>query len=124
MTRQIAIYDVLTGENVVRDMTPEEEAAYEAELAKDPDPGDHPLSMTDLRLGIIAAGHSIEQIDAAFKIIPDTTTREIVNVWWNTTPVIHWSHPQTQQLLLLAGFSQEQAHAMWVNRIKAMKAGG
>ena len=121
MTRVSLVVDIQAGTAVEVPMTPEEEATFVASL--EPDPNDYPLSMTNLRLGILAAGYSVEDIETEFLSIPDRLIRETVWTWWSTAQNIAWNHEYTQQLLVIAGFTQEQARVMWVNRVKAILAG-
>lgn len=77
-------------------------------------PSDYPLSDRQLRIGLIMAGFSLSNIQAAVDAIPDATQRAVAQVWWDRSILIHWEHPMTQNLIGLVGLTPEQASAMWM----------
>lgn len=79
------------------------------------DPADYPLSDRQLRLGLIAAGILPSAVrNTIISSITDPFEQEAALTWFDRTAQIHWNHPQTQQLMALAGFTQQQAAAMWL----------
>jgi len=103
----------------VEEVDGEVKFVHELEEIPAPSPIDFPLSDVDLRLGLIAAGHSIESIEAIIKAIPDQAARETAWTFWDRSTLIHWEHPMTQQLLGVAGFTEAEAAAMWMARVAA-----
>ena len=82
--------------------------------ASPPTPADFPLNDRQLRIGLIMAGFSLSNIQAAVDAIPDATQRAVAQVWWDRSILIHWEHPMTQNLIGLVGLTPEQASAMWM----------
>jgi hypothetical protein len=78
-------------------------------------PSDTPLTMRQLRLGLLLiGGFSVSFIQDAITAIPDTTQRGIAQIWYDETSVVEWDHPMTQQLIAAAGLTTEQAADMWM----------
>lgn len=77
-------------------------------------PSDYPLTDRQLRLGLIGAGILPSTVETTIKSIPDPLQREAAWTWFDRTTLVHWDHPMTQSLLTLAGFTHEQAAAMWM----------
>jgi hypothetical protein len=79
------------------------------------DPNDYPLTMRQLRLGLVLNGFPVDFIQTAIAAIPDAMQRAIATIWYEETSTnIQWSHPMTQSLIAAAGISAEQAAAMWM----------
>lgn len=80
-----------------------------------PTPADTPLTMRQLRLGLLLIGGcSASFIQDAINAIPDATQRGVAQIWYDESAVVEWSHPMTQQLITGAGLTTEQAAAMWM----------
>ena len=105
--------DAKTGEKVTVAFTPEEEAA--ADAASIPTPATTPLTMRQLRLGLLLiGGFSASFIQDAINAIPDATQRGVAQIWYDESATVEWGHPMTQQLIAGAGLTTEQAAAMWM----------
>lgn len=78
------------------------------------DPADYPLTDRQLRLGLIEAGILPSAIETAIQAIADPFEREAAWTWFDRSAVIHWGHPRTQALIVLAGLTAEQAVGMWL----------
>lgn len=79
-----------------------------------PHPSDLGLTKRQLRLGLLANGILPSTIRATLESIPDAVERETALTWFEYTDLIQWDHPQTQAMMALAGFTEEQASAMWM----------
>lgn len=80
-----------------------------------PTPADTPLTMRQLRLGLLLiGGFSASFIQDAIDAIPDATQRGVAQIWYDESATVEWSHPMTQQLIAGAGLTTEQAAAMWM----------
>jgi len=79
------------------------------------DPADYPLSMRQLRLGLKRFGDKPASFLAnTIAAIADANARDEATIWYEETIEVHWSHPMTQTLIAAAGFTIEQAAAMWM----------
>ncbi len=115
MARFQGIIDVKTGEKVTIAFTPEEEAAADAAEAARNTPAYTPLTMRQLRLGLLLiGGFSASFIQDAINAIPDATQRGVAQIWYDESATVEWGHPMTQQLIAGAGLTTEQAAAMWM----------
>lgn len=109
------ILNAETGETTYRQWTPDEEAAAAAAEAARHVPANTPLTMRQLRLGLLLiGGFPATFIQDAINAIPDTTQRGVAQIWYDETSVVEWDHPMTQTLIAAAGLSTEQAAAMWM----------
>jgi len=80
-----------------------------------PTPADTPLTMRQLRLGLLLiGGFPATFIQDAINAIPDATQRGVAQIWYDETSTVEWEHPMTQQLIAAAGITTEQAAAMWM----------
>jgi hypothetical protein len=79
-----------------------------------PTPSNTPLSMRQLRLGLVMNGFPVGFIVTAINAIPDTMQRAIATIWYEETSLVHWDHPMTQSLIAASGLTTEQAAAMWM----------
>ncbi len=78
-------------------------------------PADVPLTMRQMRLGLLLIGGFPRTfIQDAIDAIPDAAERDVAQIWYEETSVVEWDHPMTQQLIAAAGLPQEQAAAMWL----------
>ena len=78
-------------------------------------PADTPLTMRQLRLGLLLiGGFPATFIQDAINAIPDATQRGVAQIWYDESATVDWSHPMTQQLIAGAGLTTEQAAAMWM----------
>lgn len=112
MARFHTIVDANTGEQTVVPFTAEEEAAADAAVNN---PATTPLTMRQLRLGLLLiGGFPATFIQDAINAIPDATQRGIARIWYDETTEVQWEHPMTQQLIAATGITTEQAAAMWM----------
>jgi hypothetical protein len=80
-----------------------------------PTPADTPLTMRQLRLGLLLiGGFPATFIQDAINAIPDATQRGVAQIWYDESATVEWGHPMTQQLIAAAGITTEQAAAMWM----------
>jgi hypothetical protein len=79
-----------------------------------PTPSNSPLSMRQLRLGLVLNGFPVDFIRTAVNAIPDTMQRAVATIWLEETTIVHWDHPMTQQLIAAAGLDAAQAATMWM----------
>lgn len=79
-----------------------------------PEPEDYPLTMRQLRLGLLGAGYAVDFIRTTIDAIPDITQRAIAQIWYEETSVVLWNHEMTQTLIAAAGISSQAAAAMWL----------
>ena len=81
----------------------------------DPTPADTPLTMRQLRLGLLLiGGFPATFIQDAINAIPDATQRGVAQIWYDESATVEWEHPMTQQLIAAAGITTEQAADMWM----------
>jgi hypothetical protein len=115
MARFYGITDAKTGEKVTIAFTPEEEAAADAAAAARSTPASNPVTMRQLRLGLLLiGGFPATFIQDAINAIPDATQRGVAQIWYDESATVEWGHPMTQQLIAAAGITTEQAAAMWM----------
>lgn len=113
MSRFHIVFDASSGHQSNVPFTPEEEAA--ADAAANPTPATTPLTMRQLRLGLLLiGGFSSSYIQDAILAIPDATQRGVAQIWYDETTEVQWEHPMTQQLIAATGITTEQAAAMWM----------
>jgi hypothetical protein len=80
-----------------------------------PTPADTPLTMRQLRLGLLLiGGFPATFIQDAITAIPDATQRGVAQIWYDESATVEWEHPMTQQLIAAAGITTKQAAAMWM----------
>lgn len=110
------VTSAITGDTEKIPFTIEEEVAADAAAAAaQPTPANTPLTMRQLRLGLLLiGGFPATFIQDAISSIPDATQRGIAQIWYDETSVVEWAHPMTQQLIAGAGLTPEQAAAMWM----------
>jgi hypothetical protein len=114
MARFHVILDAASGHKSEVPFTAEEEAAADA-LAANPTPSDTPLTMRQLRLGLLLiGGFPASYIQDAISAIPDATQRGVAQIWYDETTEVQWDHPMTQQLIAATGIPAENAAAMWM----------
>lgn len=115
MGRTHVITSASTGDVKVVPFTAEEEAAADAAEAAYNSPANNPLTMRQLRLGLLLiGGFSASFIQDAINAIPDATQRGVAQIWYDESATVEWGHPMTQQLIAGAGLTTEQAAAMWM----------
>ena len=71
------------------------------------------LSAVQLRLGILAAGLTLEGIDAAIAGIEDPTQRVRVQTYWEFATQFERSHPLVAGMVGLLGMTEQQADELW-----------
>ena len=109
------IVNAKTGEVTYRQWSSAEEAAAAAATAAMNTPSNTPLTMRQLRLGLLLiGGFSASFIQDAINAIPDATQRGVAQIWYDESATVEWGHPMTQQLIAGAGLTTEQAAAMWM----------
>jgi hypothetical protein len=73
------------------------------------------LTAVQLRLGILGAGLSLADIDAAIAAIPDAVGRARVETYWQYATQFERSHPLMAGMIQMIGLSSEQADAIWMS---------
>lgn len=114
MSRIAVSIDLMTGERSERAFTPEEESAADAAEASANSPANFPLSMRQLRLGLLGAGFPVDFIATTIAGIADNAERAAATIWYEETSTVEWGHAITQALITQAGLTTEQASAMWM----------
>jgi hypothetical protein len=115
MGRTHVITSAATGAVTVVAFTDEEEAAADAVEAANNSPSSNPLTMRQLRLGLLLiGGFPATFIQDAITAISDATQRGVAQIWYDESATVEWEHPMTQQLISAAGITTEQAAAMWM----------
>ena len=71
------------------------------------------LSAVQLRLGILGAGLTPDEIDAAIAAIPDVTQRVTVATYWQYATQFERSHPLVAGMVQLLGLTTADADAIW-----------
>ena len=71
------------------------------------------LSAVQLRLGILAAGLTLEGIDAAIAGIEDPTQRVRVQTYWEFATQFERSHPLVAGMVGLLGLTDADADDLW-----------
>lgn len=94
-------------------------ATLQAQIAAGPAPapphedGYPVLTAVQVRLGLLGAGITIQQVDAVIAAIPDVTAREQASTYWEYSITMRRNHPLVGQLAAALGLSSEQVDAMW-----------
>jgi hypothetical protein len=115
MGRTHVITSASTGEVKVVPFTVEEEAEADAAEAARNAPTNNPITMRQLRLGLLLiGGFPASYIQDAINAISDATQRGVAQIWYDETSTVEWEYPMTQQLIAAAGITTEQAAAMWM----------
>jgi len=78
-----------------------------------PEPPLGPLTARQLRLGLVAAGFSLGDVEAAIDAIEDQTDREVARIEWEYATTFERSHPLIEQVGAALGLTPEQIDAMW-----------
>lgn len=71
------------------------------------------LSAVQLRLGILAAGLTLEGVDAAIAGIEDPMQRVRVQTYWEFATQFERSHPLVAGMVGLLGLTEQQADELW-----------
>jgi len=87
---------------------------HELEDIPAPTPEETPISMRQLRLGLLASGFAPTFIMDVIAAIPDVPERAVATIWYEETSTVEWGHPMTQSLMAAAGISEAAAKAMWL----------
>lgn len=121
--RDAAVADLATATASLTSVTAERDAALaqvaslQAELEAIKNPTDTQgfpvLSAVQLRLGIVGAGMSLDEIDAAIAGIPDTVQRVTVQTYWQYATQFERSHPLVAGMVSLLGLTDAEADAIW-----------
>ena len=77
-------------------------------------PSMFPLSDLQLRLGLIAAGKSVETIEAQIKSITDPVQRQTFWAYWDRATTVRWDSTEMQALLAFVGIPVADAAVMWM----------
>lgn len=85
----------------------------------EPTPADVPLSMRQLRLGLVRNGFPVDFVKQAIAAIEDDLERAEATIWYEETSSVEWAHPMTQALMATAAtvnpaFTLELAATMWM----------
>ena len=71
------------------------------------------LSAVQLRLGILGAGLTPDEIDAAINAIPDAVEHATVQTYWRHATLFERSHPLVAGMVALLGLTDAEADAIW-----------
>lgn len=71
------------------------------------------LSAVQLRLGILAAGLTLEGIDAAIAAMPDPVARVRVETYWQYATQFERSHPLVAGMVSMLGLTDTAADDLW-----------
>lgn len=83
-----------------------------------PTPETHPLSMRQLRLGLLLNGFSVTFIQDIINEMEDPIERSIAQIWYEETNTVEWNHPMTQSLMAAAGINETNARTMWLQALQ------
>ena len=112
-----AAQSALTTVTAERDAARAEVERLTAELEAIRNPTDYQgfpvLSAVQLRLGILAAGRTLEGIDAAIAGIEDPTQRVRVQTYWEFATQFERSHPLVAGMVGLLGLTEADADDLW-----------
>ncbi len=121
--RDAAVAAKTEAESALATVTAERDAAraeverLQAELEAIRNPTDQQgfpiLTAVQLRLGILGAGISLADIDAAIAAIPDQLQRVRVETYWQYATQFERSHPLMAGMIQFIGLTTEQADAIW-----------
>lgn len=107
----VAIVTRYAGQYLIIEPEPEPEP----EPPPTPTLANTPLSMRQLRLGLVENGFGAGFISAAIAAMPPGIDRDRATVWYEETKTgVQWNHPMTQALIAASGLTTEQAAAMWM----------
>ncbi|WEX07364.1 hypothetical protein [Chelativorans sp. AA-79] len=76
-----------------------------------------PLTARQIRLGLIASGISLAQVEAAIEAIPDEGERETAQVEWEYATQFLRHHPLMVQIATVLDLTDEQVDAMWASAL-------
>jgi len=71
------------------------------------------LTRRQLRLGLLQAGITTAQVEAAIEAIPDPMAREVARIEWADATSYERGHPLVDQIGTALGLTPEQIDAMW-----------
>lgn len=69
------------------------------------------ITARQIRLWLVAHGHSLADVEAAIDAIPDAAQREMVRVEWEYAPYVERSHPMLVPLAAALGMSAADVDA-------------
>ncbi|WP_051680010.1 hypothetical protein [Pseudorhizobium marinum] len=76
-----------------------------------------PLTARQLRLGLVANGIAMEQVEVAIAAIEDTQQRAVAFVEWEYAAQFERDHPLIASIGAALGLTAEQVDAMWAEAI-------
>ena len=106
--------NVQTGEQIEREMTPDEIAALPP---VQPDPIPQSVTMRQARLVLLNAG-LLDDVDAAIASIPDPVQRKAAEIEWEYAQTVDRDSPFTRQLAQGLGLTDEQKNVLFVQASK------
>jgi len=86
---------------------------YEPE-PPEPEPHVPTLTRRQLRLGLLQAGITTAQVEAAIEAIPDPMAREVARIEWADATTYERDHPLVDQIGAALDLAPEQIDAMWL----------
>lgn len=114
MGRVHIVKNRVTGQVSEVPFTLEEETVADNALAEQNHPRNYPLSLRQLRLGLLNNGYPITFIQDVIDQIPNATDRAIAQIWYEETMTAEWDHPMVQSLIAAAGIDEAAAILMWM----------
>lgn len=77
-------------------------------------PSNTPLTMRQLRLGLIQfGGRNAGFIQSIIDGMP-SPAKDYAQVWYDETLIVNWDHPQTQAFMAESGIPLDQCAQMWM----------
>lgn len=83
-------------------------------VAPSTNPVDYPLTMRQLRIGLVVNGFDVNIIKTVIDAIADPMQRAIATIWYEESSTVFWDHPMTQALMGLLGVPEANRVAMWM----------
>lgn len=71
------------------------------------------LTARQFRLGLVGAGFSLAQVEAAIAAIPDDQQRAVAEIEWEYASQFERMHPLIEQVGTALGLTVEQIDGMW-----------
>src|SRR3546814_15286669 len=105
---------ISNGNGVEREMTAAERADFLTSIpvvAKAPRPS---LTARQLRLGLVANGLGLDQVETAIAAIEDPQQRDVASIEWQHASQFEREHPLIAQVGTALGLTVEPIDAMWV----------
>lgn len=77
-------------------------------------PSNTPISMRQLRLGLIQFGGKGAGFIQSIIDSMQSPAKDFAQVWYDETQIVNWDHPQTQAFIAESGIPLDQCAQMWM----------